>query len=126
MKNLNEPLKNPSQDLSERARSEADVVAFRRDKISERGSASMLIPENERQTLHSRWDAVQSMFVDDPRRAVEDADEIVSNAIQRLTQSLSDECSKLKAQLKRGDETSTEDLRIVLQRYRALFSRLVD
>ena len=109
-----------------KTRTEGDVLAFRRDKLAkESQTSSALFPEREAQTLHSRWDAVQSTFVDEPRKAVEDANDLVASAIQRLSQVLSDERSRLESGLKSGDEVSTEDLRLTLQRYRVFFSRLL-
>ena len=148
MRNINEPLKRDTEitpnDTTEKARTEGDlkprtegeiktrtegdVVSFRRDKLAkerEIHTSSALFPEREAQTLHSRWDAVQSTFVDEPRKAVEDANELVAGAIQRLSQVLSDERSKLESGLKSGGEVSTEDLRITLQQYRVFFSRLL-
>jgi predicted phage tail protein len=130
MRNMNEPLKRDinqtSKDVREKARAEGDVVAFRRDKIiASQTAAAALLPEGEAQTLYSRFDAIQSTFVDEPRKAVEDANELVASAIQRLTQAFSDERSTLETQLRENDEVSTEDLRIALQRYRAFLSRLL-
>jgi hypothetical protein len=101
------------------------VVAFRRDKTASQTSAATLLSESEAQTFHSRWDAVQSTFVDEPRKAVKEADELVADAIQRVTKAISDERARMEAQLIDRDEVSTEDLRLALQRYRAFFSRLL-
>ena len=43
----------------------------------------------------------------------------------RLAQSFSDERKGLEGQWDRGDDVSTEDLRIALQRYRSFFDRLL-
>jgi hypothetical protein len=75
--------------------------------------------------MRSRWDAVQVAFVDEPRRAVEQADGLVAFAMKRLAEVFSEERSKLEKQWDRGDNVSTEDLRIALQRYRSFFHRLL-
>jgi len=75
--------------------------------------------------MRSRWDAVQAAFVDEPRRAVEQADGLVAFAMKRLAEVFSDERSKLEKQWDSGDNVSTEDLRIALQRYRSFFHRLL-
>lgn len=72
-----------------------------------------------------RWQAIQADFVDDPRRAVKQADELVAQLIQQLAESFADERSKLEGQWDRGDEVSTEDMRIALRRYRSFFGRLL-
>jgi hypothetical protein len=71
------------------------------------------------------WEGIQTGFVDEPRRAVENADALVAEVIQQLVQSFADERSRLEAQWSRGDEASTEDLRVALRRYRSFFDRLL-
>lgn len=91
-------------------------------------------PETERTPLLSnealddfrhRWDAIQTGFVDEPRRSVEEADSLVAELMQYLAKTFSDERQNLEGQWARGDDVSTEDLRIALQRYRFFFSRLL-
>lgn len=84
-----------------------------------------LLATEELQTLRSRWDSIQTGFVDEPRRAVEQADSLVADMMQRLAQLFADERSKLESQWSRGDNVSTEDLRVALQRYRSFFDRLL-
>ena len=72
-----------------------------------------------------RWQAIQADFVDDPRRAVKQADELVAELIGQLAKSFADERSKLEGQWDRGDDVSTEDMRIALRRYRSFFGRLL-
>jgi hypothetical protein len=87
--------------------------------------ATPLFSAEETDDFRSRWDSVQVGFVDEPRRAVEEADTLVAAAIQRLAQMFADERSKLEGQFKRGDNVSTEDLRVALQHYRSFFARLL-
>jgi len=75
--------------------------------------------------LRRSWDEIQAGFVDEPRRAVEDADHLVAAAMKRLAETFADERARLEAQWARGDDVSTEDLRVALQRYRAFFGRLL-
>ena len=75
--------------------------------------------------LRSRWDHVQSGFVDDPRECVQQADGIVSDVVDQLTTGFSEARSRLEAQWARGEEASTEDLRLALKRYREFFERLL-
>lgn len=84
-----------------------------------------LFPERDTTELRSRWDTIQTGFVDEPRRAVQQADELVAQAMKRLAEVFSDERRKLEAQWDRGDSVSTEDLRVALQRYRSFFGRLL-
>jgi hypothetical protein len=94
------------------------------DKADDTASTA-LFPENESRDLHKRWTDVQTGFVDEPRRAVERADELVAQVIKRLAESFAQERTKLEGQWGRGDNVSTEDLRVALQRYRAFFDRLL-
>jgi hypothetical protein len=84
-----------------------------------------LLPEAEVGDLRRRWTEVQTGFVDEPRRAVQDADALVAGAMKRLAEVFADERSQLEGQWDRGDDVSTEDLRVALQRYRTFFDRLL-
>ena len=89
-------------------------------------ATTVLFPENESKDFHKRWTDIQTAFVDEPRRAVERADELVAEVIKRLADSFAHERSRLEGQWGRGDNVSTEDLRVALQRYRAFFDRLLN
>ena len=84
-----------------------------------------LFPNHELEELRGRWNTVQTDFVDEPRRAVEQADGLVAAAMKRLAEVFAEERLKLEQQWDRGDNVSTEDLRIALQRYRSFFQRLL-
>jgi hypothetical protein len=72
-----------------------------------------------------RWIDIQTGFVDEPRVAVERADELVALAVKRLAESFANEREQLESQWAREGNVSTEDLRLALQRYRAFFERLL-
>jgi hypothetical protein len=84
-----------------------------------------LFSGNEGHEFRNRWDGVQASFVDEPRRAVEQADQLVAEVMKRLAAGFADERSKLEHQWTRGDDVSTEELRIALRRYRSFFDRLL-
>lgn len=84
-----------------------------------------LFPENETRDLRTRWDRAQGMFVDEPRKAVEEADALVATAVKRIAELFADERQKLEQQWDRGSDVSTEDLRQALRRYRSFFDRLL-
>ena len=75
--------------------------------------------------FRSQLAKLQTGFVDEPRRAVEDADKLVAAVMQRLAEGFANERSGLEKQWDRGDNVSTEDLRVALQRYRSFFDRLL-
>ena len=87
--------------------------------------AAPLFSHDEANELRARWDATQVGFVDEPRRAVEQADSLVAGAMKRLAEMFADERAKLEGQWDRGDNVSTEDLRLALRRYRSFFGRLL-
>jgi hypothetical protein len=84
-----------------------------------------LLPQDFVQDLRTRWDRIQTGFVDEPRSAVQQADELVSSAIKRLADSFSEARTNLEHQWDRGDEVNTEDLRVALRKYRAFFQKLM-
>jgi hypothetical protein len=84
-----------------------------------------LFSESEMGEFRSRWSSLQTGFVDEPRRTVEDADTLVAAVMQRLTEGLLNERSGLDKQWDKGEDVSTEDLRVALQRYRSFFDRLL-
>ena len=84
-----------------------------------------LFSEPEMGDFRSQWSKLQTGFVDEPRRTVEDADKLVASVMQRLAEGFANERSGLEKQWDRGDNVSTEDLRVALQRYRSFFDRLL-
>jgi hypothetical protein len=75
--------------------------------------------------LRDRWTDVQTGFVDEPRAAVEQADALVAEVMKRLADSFATERQALEQQWSRGDDVSTEELRLALRRYRSFFDRLL-
>ena len=84
-----------------------------------------LFSELEMGEFRSLWSTIQTGFVDEPRQTVEGADKLVAAVMQRLAEGFANERSGLEKQWDRGDNVSTEDLRIALQRYRSFFDRLL-
>jgi len=75
--------------------------------------------------LQARWETIQTQFVDEPRGAVQDADKLVATVMQELAEGFAQERERLEAQWDRGEDISTEDLRVALRRYRAFSRRLL-
>ena len=89
------------------------------------GDAGPLLSAEASSSFQRRWEEVQTRFVDEPRGAVEDADGLVANLMKQLAEGFAQERERLEAQWDRGEDISTEDLRIALQRYRSFFQRLL-
>lgn len=98
-------------------------VAAARAKIEE--ELSPLFSADEANNLRAKWDKVQVTFVDEPRQAVEEGDRLIAATMKRLAEIFAEEREKLEHQWDKGDNVSTEDLRIALRRYRSFFSRLL-
>jgi hypothetical protein len=88
-------------------------------------SREPLFVGNELGGFRQRWQDVQGSFVDDPRAAVRNADELVANVMTRLAHIFSDERGKLEHEWDKGENVSTENLRVALRRDRSFFDRLL-
>ena len=97
----------------------------RDDERSPDDEALELFSAEDGDRLRSAWESTQTAFVDDPRGAVQRADALVAQTIESLSSSFTAERSRLEQQWDSGDEVSTEDLRVALQRYRSFFDRLL-
>jgi hypothetical protein len=89
------------------------------------GFSAALLNSEESEHFRMRWNEIQGKFVDEPRVAVEQADGLVSEVIEQITQMFAREHTWLEGQWNQGNDVSTEDLRKALQRYRSFFNRLV-
>ena len=101
MRNLNEPRKNDPMETQPEAR----VISMENRRT--------VTSSNPMEDLRSRWAAIQASFVDNPRKAVQEADALLEEVIRSQ-----------KPQIEKGSEASTEDFRLALQRYRTMFERL--
>ena len=90
----------------------------------EADEAELFAPD-ERDELERRWTDIQARFVDEPRGSVEDANALVAELTERLVSSFSEQRAGLEQQWDRGEEVTTEELRIAFQRYRGFFGRLL-
>jgi hypothetical protein len=93
-------------------------------RTDERELAPLFLPDVAKE-FRSCWNTVQSGFVDDPRRAVRQGDELVVQVMKCLAETFSHERATLEAQASQTGKASTETLRIALRRYRSFFERLL-
>ena len=112
------------EELREEFSSE-DVVRVPENEDGGEGGAAALLADEDVGGFRSRWNEIQVRFVDEPKGSVQKADGLVAEMMGRLTQMFSEERTRLEGQWERGDDVSTEDLRIALQRYRSFFERLL-
>jgi hypothetical protein len=110
--------------------STADLVSAGQqdsDQVTSNGNedSTPLFATDEASGFRDRWTKIQAAFVDDPRDAVQQADGLVAEAIQRLAAIFAEERKGLEDQWSAGQDVSTEDLRVALQRYRSFFDQLL-
>jgi len=84
-----------------------------------------LFEQDALEKFRSSWGAIQTGFVDNPGGAVKQADELVAAVMKRLAEVFADERANLEQAWAKGDDVSTEDLRVALRRYRSFFDRLL-
>jgi hypothetical protein len=89
------------------------------------GEHAQLLASGELQAIMTRWREIQAGFVDEPRQALSDADALVAELMDRLTQMFARERDQLESRWRAGNDVSTEDLRQGLRRYRSFFERLL-
>jgi hypothetical protein len=84
-----------------------------------------LLEEGELQSMTMRWKDIQAEFVDEPTTAIQEADALVAELMQRLASMFATERADLEKHLSGDNEVSTEDLRQGLRHYRSFFERLL-
>jgi hypothetical protein len=107
------------------ARARDESPRERQATPQQREQSTPLFDSGEAEGFRSRWMNIQTEFVDEPRKSVEKADELVAATMKRLAEIFAGERESLERELGRRDDVSTEDLRIALQRYRSFFDRLL-
>jgi hypothetical protein len=95
------------------------------DQVAAAGQqrASLIAPERAEAYI-SRWNELKAEFVDEPRTAVRGANELVGHVLDELEELFRRQRSALEQGLD-SEQTSTEDLRLALGRYRSFFDRLL-
>ena len=123
--------KTASRDRLEQERQQAEQRqaeaerSERPDQHAWTDAPTPLFVDDELGGYRARWSAIQTGFVDEPRKAVEEADTLVAELMKRLAEVFADERRQLEAHWERKDQVSTEDLRIAMRRYRSFFERLL-
>ena len=85
-----------------------------------------LFPPQAADDFRQRWDTIQIGFVDDPRAAVHNADELVAQVLKSLAGSFAEQRSEIESRVGQDDGIgNTEEMRVALQRYRSFFQRLL-
>jgi hypothetical protein len=106
------------------AATETHEAVLVRERPEQETNVPLFAPQDATD-FRSRWEKIQNGFVDEPRKAVEQADELVASTIKRLAEVFAAERQKLESNWGKADNVSTEDLRVALRRYRSFFDRLL-
>lgn len=117
---MNERTNDPAVDRPPVERGE--IPQSRADRAD---AESGFLPEDRMEALREQWTDVQAAFVDDPRRAVQEAQSLVRTVVDELTDTFRREREGLEGQWNSGGNADTEALRVALQRYRGFFNRLL-
>ena len=112
-------------DLAQSVSRPVAAPAATRPQTGETESNAPLFAPNDTQDFRSRWEKIQIGFVDEPRKAVEQSDELVASTIKGLADVFASERQKLEVEWEKNDNVSTEELRVALRRYRSFFDRLL-
>jgi hypothetical protein len=108
-----------SADTARRSGTRAD----RQTDTSETERATLIEPERA-ESYNGRWNELKSEFVDDPRAAVQGANQLVGEVLDELEELFRSQRADLEHGLD-SEQTTTEDLRQALGRYRSFFDRLL-
>jgi hypothetical protein len=92
-----------------------------RDKLAPVGPDSAVDPGTG--SYQDRWGAIQAGFIDDPGRTVESASALLAEISDDITRAITGEREGIDDRW-RTTESSTDDLRVAMQDYRALYGRL--
>jgi hypothetical protein len=119
------PGQRPSEDMQMERPDSATQAATGSDRGMDDQPHAPLLADDELRSILAQWKDIQAEFVDEPRRAVQDADTLVADLMQRLARMFASERDQLESRWASGDDVSTEDLRRGLRRYRSFFERLL-
>ncbi|MFI6042643.1 hypothetical protein ACIA8C_13475 [Nocardia sp. NPDC051321] len=84
-----------------------------------------LFADTDLDQLRTKWREVQGTFVDNPRDAVTQADQIVTDIIYQLTTAIAERKRVLEERTSGVQDADTEELRQALRGYRGFFHRLL-
>jgi hypothetical protein len=114
----------PSEQIAPPLPPALDTSGVRSRTVRVGDELAPLFSEQALGDFRSRWDSVQRSFVDDPKQAVQLADELVAEVTQSLTESFKGQRARFDGDLA-SEGPATENLRLALRQYRSFFDRLI-
>lgn len=119
-----EPAPLPEAQTEPRAEVLPAAPALNTAATTEADDAEVLFGADDAEKFRLRWRELQADFVDDPKHAVEGADDLVAEVMRTLSETFAEHKRDLEGQWRDGGET--EDLRVALRRYRSFFEQLLN
>lgn len=116
---------NPQIETSSHKDAVDETLTHQATAHKDDGSSAALVTPEQTEHFRTRWNEIQGEFVDEPLKAVQQADALISEVIDQITQVFANEHHSLEGKWNQGNNVSTEDLRLSLQHYRTFFNRLV-
>lgn len=89
------------------------------------GHDDRVFEDQDVERYREQWRELQSGFVDEPKSAVREADSLVSQMMETFTAHLTERKRALSGQWDGDGDRDTEQLRLALRRYRALFDQML-
>jgi hypothetical protein len=117
---------------ADRAEEAAGTEAEEADRSEEAARVDEAVPatdaiwsDGDAQGFRTRWHEVQLRFVDDPRAAAQEAEELAGAAVEALTTAVTAHRDRL-AGWHSASNGGTEELRLAILRYRDFLDRVLD
>lgn len=90
------------------------------------GQNDIVIAPDQNSDFHSRWREIQAEFIDDPQQAAEHADHLVAEITKAFAAQAEEERNRLSSTWQQKGTQGTEELRLVMRRYRGLIDHMLD
>jgi len=121
-----EPVAETGQEHEpEAAEPEVAEPEVRTPKSQVDDTGTPLLEQDDIDGLRTRWQTLQGAFIDSPRDAVTQAEELVGETIQQLATTFAERAQALERDRSSGTDADTERLRQALRGYRATFNQLL-
>ena len=115
----------PSEELSDDRSDREERLRADDEPGRETEHGGSYLPEQASTEANESWQRIQAAFVEDPRKSVAEAHQLVGELMKRIAEGFARDRDELERQWSSGGTASTEDLRLCLQRYRSFFGRLL-
>jgi len=86
----------------------------------------VVIATEQNTDFRTRWREIQAEFIDDPQQAAEHADHLVAEITKVFAEQAEQERNRLASTWQQKGAHGTEELRLVMRRYRGLIDHMLD